>query len=83
MDKLGCKTMKLAHILKSKPEVYKAYFPSGASKMQFSTAPPTAIIYKFYWPGAMGQAPMSSPGFINPFMPGDLVDQCRLDLSYF
>ena len=23
---------------------------------------PTAIIYKFYLPGAMGQAPMSSPG---------------------
>ena len=24
---------------KSKPEIYKAYFPSGASKMQFSLAP--------------------------------------------
>ena len=32
-------TMKHAHILKSKPEIYKAYFPSGASKMQFSPAP--------------------------------------------
>ena len=30
---------KLAHILKSKPEIYKTYFPSGASKMQFSLAP--------------------------------------------
>ena len=38
-DKLECQTMKPAHILKSKPEIYKAYFPSGATKMQFSPAP--------------------------------------------
>ena len=29
----------LAHILISKPEIYKMFFPSGASKMQFSLAP--------------------------------------------
>ena len=22
-------------------------------------------------------------GFLNPYMPGDLLDDCRLDLSYF
>ena len=27
------------NILKSKPEIYKMFFPSGASKMQFSLAP--------------------------------------------
>ena len=63
-NKLGCQTTKFAHFLKSKPETYKAYFPSGASKMQDAVFTcPTAINYKFYLPGAMGQAPLSSPVF--------------------
>ena len=37
-DKLGCQITKLAHILKSKPETYTAYLPSGASKVQISLA---------------------------------------------
>ena len=35
-DKLGCQTTKLAHVLKSKPEIYTAVFTSAS-----------AIIFKF------------------------------------
>ena len=60
-DKLGWQTTKLAHILKSKPEIYKSYFPQWGKRDAVFTCP-TAIIFKFYLPGAMGQAPMLSPG---------------------
>ena len=55
-DKLGCQTTKL-----SKPEIYKTYLPSGASKMQNFFICPSAIIYQFYLPRATGQVPMSRP----------------------
>ena len=31
-------TTKIAHILKSKAEIYTAYLPSGTSKIEFSLA---------------------------------------------
>ena len=56
MYKLGCQTAKMAHVRKSKPEIYSVL---GVSKIVFTC--PSAIIYKFYMPGAKGQAPMLSP----------------------
>ena len=47
------------HILKSTPVICNAYLPSGASNIVFTC--PSAIIFKFYLPGATGQAQMSSP----------------------
>ena len=43
----------------------KCTFPVGQARCIFTC--PTAIIYKFYLPGAMGQAPMSSPGLLLNF----------------
>ena len=57
----GCQTTKLAHILRSKPKIYTVFLPNGASKQDVVFTCPSAIIYKFYLPGAMGQAPMSCP----------------------
>ena len=47
------------NFLKSEREIYTAYLPSGASKMQFSLA----LQLQFTNSTCPGQAPMSSPGW--------------------
>ena len=61
LEKAWMPDHKLAYILKSKPEIYTAYILAQWGKQDTVLTCPSAIIYKFYLPGATGQAPMSSP----------------------
>ena len=49
--------------------IYEGNSSSWLGKQDAVFTCPTAIIYKFYLPGAMGQAPMSSPVNLTKFCP--------------
>ena len=55
-DKLGCQRKNFALVHKTKPEMYTAYLPSGASKMRFYL--PLSYNLQMLLASGNGQAPM-------------------------